>query len=90
MLKQVDDLKNGNISTEEMDATRSRLLARVQLAQDDALSRMMRHLSGSLEGVEESIDSILAKIAAISKDDVVAAAAKVRLDTIFFLKGVTG
>lgn len=88
MLKQVDDIQKGDISKEEMEATRSRLLARTRLAQDDAMARMMRHFSGSTEGVQERIDDVLARLNAISKDDVVAAAQRVRLDTIYFLKGV--
>jgi predicted Zn-dependent peptidase len=87
MLKQVDDLQQGVITTVEMDATRSRLLSRIRLTQDDAISRMLHHLTGSIEGSRESMQETLERIAAVSKDDVIAAAQRLRLDTIYFLKG---
>ncbi|HHT26228.1 MAG TPA: insulinase family protein [Firmicutes bacterium] len=88
MLKQVDDLRRGNITAMEMDATRSRLLSRMRLTQDDAISRMMYHLTGNIEGSRATVQETLERIAAVSKEDVIAAAQRLRLDTIYFLKGV--
>jgi predicted Zn-dependent peptidase len=88
MLKQVEDIRRGVISQGEMDSTRSRLVARTRLAQDDPMTQMMRHLAGQIEGINEYIDEVLARLNAVTIDDVVAAAARLRLDTVYFLKGV--
>lgn len=89
MLQQVEDIRKGVISPEEMEATRSRLLSRVKLGQDDATNRMLRHLSGVMEDVAESTDEVLHRLAAVSMEDVIAVAERMRLDTVYFLKGVS-
>ncbi|MGI6609672.1 MAG: EF-P 5-aminopentanol modification-associated protein YfmF [Limnochordia bacterium] len=88
MIRQVDAIRQGDISDEEMNATRSRLVARALLTRDDPLAQMMTHLSGSMEGVEETADEFVGRLQRVTKKEIVDVAERVRLDTIYFLKGV--
>ncbi|NLN20126.1 MAG: insulinase family protein, partial [Firmicutes bacterium] len=89
MLKQIDAIRQGDISDDEMNATRSRLIAQALLTQDSPLAQMITHLSGSMEGVEETTDELTARLKRVTKKDIVDVAERVRLDTIYFLKGVS-
>lgn len=88
MLKQIDDIRKGVISEDEMTATRSRLLTRMRLVQDDPMSLVLQHLTASMEGADETSDEVAKRLMAVSKEDVVQVAERVRLDTVYFLKGV--
>ena len=89
MLKQIDAIRQGDISDDEMNATRGRLIAQALLTQDSPLAQMITHLSGSMEGVEETTDELTARLKRVTKKDIVDVAERVRLDTIYFLKGVS-
>ncbi|MGI6081264.1 MAG: EF-P 5-aminopentanol modification-associated protein YfmF [Limnochordia bacterium] len=88
MLKQVDAIRQGDISDDEMNATRSRLIAQALLTQDNPLAQMITHLSGSMEGVKETTEELIVRLKRVTKKDIVDVAERVHLDTVYFLKGV--
>lgn len=87
--QQIRDTAEGRFTDDEFDATRKGFETQYRMRLDTIDGRILHHLGGRLEGCPETIDESLAQVAKVTKDDVVRAAERVRLDTIFFLKGVS-
>lgn len=86
--QQIRDTAEGRFSDEEFDATLKGFQTRYKMNLDTIDGRILHHLGGRLEGCPESIDESLAKVAQVTKEDVIRAAERVRLDMVYFLKGV--
>jgi len=87
--KQIDDTRAGRFSEEEFEATLKGFETQYRMRLDTPDGRIYHHLGGRLEGCPESIDESLAKVAQVTRDDVIEAAQRVRLDMVYFLKGVS-
>jgi predicted Zn-dependent peptidase len=88
MMAQIEAIRQGDISDDEMHATRSRLVAQALLMQDNPLAQMMTHLSGSMEGVEETTQQLIAGLRRVTVEEIVDVANRIHLDTVYFLKGI--
>lgn len=86
---QLDDLRNGNISDEEMAATRATLISRLKEREDKPADRILANLAGRLGGRLVALSDELADVAKVTKADVAAAARQLQLDTAYFLGGAT-
>jgi predicted Zn-dependent peptidase len=86
ILEQLDALKQGDISDEEMDKTRASLVNRVRSRDDSLSGRIGWFHELNLFGRRTTSAEVIARYEAITREDVVRAAARVGLDTIFFLK----
>lgn len=83
--KQIKDIKEGQISDYEFESSRRSLINSYREAADSPPMIISLYLDGIINGVEESIEEIIAKIQRVTKEDVVRVAGKVTLDTIYFL-----
>jgi predicted Zn-dependent peptidase len=88
--EQVELIKQGNISREEMENTKRGLINQYKILGDSPYSLVNFFLDGVIGGREEGIDYFINKIEGIKKDDVVEASNKVFLDTIYFLRSSDG
>lgn len=86
ILKQVEEMKNGNISKEEIEATKKALETGMKSMQDSQGSIVDFFMSQHLTNCTEDFDSQAEKFKSVSMDDVVRIAQNVRLDTVYFLK----
>jgi len=89
ILRQIEDTARGRFSDEELDATRKGFQTQYRMRLDTVDGRILHHLGGELEGCPETIEESLVKVARVTREAVVEAAARTRLDTIYFLKGVS-
>lgn len=89
MLEQVEAMRRGEISDEEWQGTRRSLVSRQRMGQDQPAQLILTHLRAAGEGVYTGIDEAIAGLEAVTQDDVAAVADRLRLDTIFLLRGVT-
>lgn len=85
ILKQVDEIKNGAVSLEELTATVKNMETGLKSLRDSQMNIVDYYLSQSIIGTNDSFEELIEKLKAVTIDDVVKAASKINLDTIYFL-----
>ena len=83
---QVEEIKKGNISDYEYEATINSAINGIRSLSDSAFQMEDYYLSQLVGGTEDNFESLIQKIQAVKKEDVVAVAQKIQLDTIYFLR----
>lgn len=87
ILKQLNEICQGAVSEAEMQCAKASLIDNIRSVWDNAYSierfMLTQHLRESEFGLEDYIE----RISALAKDDVVRAAKRVTLDTVYFLEG---
>lgn len=86
--KQFEDTVAGKYTDEELEATRRALLSQYRLRLDSQDGRILYHAGGTVEGCPSTIEEALADIENTTRRDIAQAAERIRLDMIYFLKGV--
>ena len=87
ILNQLKEIQNGNISDEEFDSAVKSLINGYSELDDDAYSLSLWYYSRLMAGNTDTPQDAVNKIKALTKKDVINAASKVKLDTVYFLKG---
>lgn len=85
--QQIQDTIQGRFSDEDLEATRRAFLTQFRMRLDSTSGRILQHLGGSAEGCPESVEEVLQKVQAVTRDDIQKAAQRIRTDMIYFLKG---
>lgn len=80
-------MKNGSITATEIEHGKTMLINLIQEAQDTPLGIIDICIQGVDRGLSDSISDQISKIREISKSDIICAANKWELDTIYFLNG---
>lgn len=83
---QLDDVRSGRISDDEMENTRRAITRDIRMMGDSPAAQIDYAIVSRINGVQETPDDLLRRIEAISLDDVVRAASRTELDTIYFLR----
>lgn len=89
ILEQLSDLQAGNLTDAEFEAARRTMLNQLRTLQDSPLSLEYFFQSQQVGGLTYDLDSLLDVMAGLTKEEVLAAGRGVKLDTVYFLKGVT-
>ncbi|MBI3269911.1 MAG: insulinase family protein [Planctomycetes bacterium] len=84
--RQVEDLRAGNVTDEEMEWTRKALEDVVRGLPDSPVAEIVRHAELALHGREETHEEALERIRAVTRDEVVRVARRIQLDTVYFLR----
>ena len=87
VLKQLDEIKNNNFTDKEMEDARLSIINSFKGVFDSAGSIEFWYLRRLLCGVMRTPEESIEMIKQVNRDDVIEAAGRVTLDTIFFLKG---
>ncbi len=87
---QLDAMKSGDITDTELMTARKTIIAGLSQVNDSPSAIEAYSFRRILAGVEETPDDSKKKISAITKDDVVRAAQKIVLDTVYFMNGEEG
>lgn len=82
---QLEDMKSGNITDQEMEATQKSIETGLSSLKDSQLNVVDFYLSQVIGGTGEDFDTILAKVRKVTREDVVRIADRVQLDTVYFL-----
>jgi predicted Zn-dependent peptidase len=85
ILRQVEALKAGEVTDQELEFTVRGLRNQYRQVLDQPASLTEIHFSGVLAGIRRSVEELLDQLSAVSKEDVVRAAATLELDTVYFL-----
>ncbi len=83
--EQLDALQQGDISDEELDKTRASLVNRVRSREDSPSSKIAWFHELNIWGRRMTAAEAMARYEGLSRDDAVAAARRVKLDTVYFL-----
>ena len=87
ILAQMDDIRQGRVSEAELDAAKKSIF-NVYSAVDDSQGAIERFYLGRLiNKIDVDIDTFLRRMNELTLDDVIAAAKKTSLHTVYFLRG---
>ncbi|MCX8130118.1 MAG: insulinase family protein [Clostridia bacterium] len=87
ILRQIDDIKNGEISDYEFDSTIKTIETGVKSLRDSQLHIVDFYLSQAVVDTNDSFSTIIEKVKNVSKEDVIDISKRVVLDTVYFLTG---
>ncbi|MNV66439.1 Peptidase M16 inactive domain protein [compost metagenome] len=85
--KQLEDIKDGQISDLELSQTKAMIRNLLSEIQDSAFEMISYDFNRQLSGKDRSTDELMRQIEATGAEDVKRAAETVQLDTIYFLTG---
>jgi predicted Zn-dependent peptidase len=86
ILRQFEDMREGRITQEELDATKKSLRTGIKTMQDSQGAIVDFFFSQHLTQDGEDFESMAQKLESVTIDDVVRVAGRIQLDTIYFLK----
>ncbi len=89
ILKQLSACQNGGITDEELESARGTLKTGWLSAMDDPISIERYWQSQMLAGTFIPMEQRIRKLADVTKEQVVECAKKTKLDTVYFMKGVS-
>lgn len=87
MLVQLNDIKEGKIEDSEMDAAKKALINVLSSVKDSHSAIEDYMLNGLINGNIVEISDYTDNIRKVTKEDVIRAAEKIELDTVYYLKG---
>jgi predicted Zn-dependent peptidase len=87
ILKQVEEIKAGNISDYEFESTRKTIESGIKSLKDSQLYMVDFYLSQIVVNMNDTLDTVIEKVKNVTRQDVVNIAAKIKLDTVYFLTG---
>ena len=88
ILLQLDEVKNGNITDDEMSAAILSTVTNIKSMTDSAPIMEDYWLGRLISGISSGFGDVTRMVQGVTKDEVIAAAQDVELDTVYFLKGV--
>lgn len=87
ILAQLEAVKRGEIETWELEGSRRTLVGACMATLDDQSRQEEFWLGQAAAGLEESPEAFAARLEGVTREQVAAAAQRLELDTIYFLKG---
>ena len=87
MLLQLEEIKSGNISDEEMTAAKAAVVSDLRSVEDSQPAIESYYLSQIITGESINIEKYIDLIGEVTKEDLMAAASFTECDMIYFLKG---
>ncbi len=88
--EQVDSLKQGKITSDELENTRRGLINQLKVIADSPFALVNYFLDALVGQRRGNVEDLIGEIERVQAKDVVEAAQKVSLDTIYFLRPVNG
>lgn len=87
ILAQVDAIRSGNFTDADLDAARKSLIGSYLQLEDRPSSLESFWFGRGLAGVNDSPDECRNRFAAVTREEIVTAARRLSLDTVYFLRG---
>jgi len=83
---QLEDMAAGNISDSELANTKIGLVNQLRSRQDSPNQLISFHLDGSVGGRVYSVDELMQGLEAVGREEIMAVAERVKLDTVYLLR----
>ena len=87
ILRQLDAVKNGEITAEELSNAKAGLISDYRTLSDSAGAMEMWYVRRNFAGVPRTPEEVAAAIDTVTADEIKAVAQSLTLDTVYFLKG---
>jgi predicted Zn-dependent peptidase len=87
ILAQLDEIRNGNISDEEMDSAKKRLRNSMLSVGDSPEALHSWYANNNIFSLSATPEEMIERLERVTKEDVAEAAKKITLDTEYFLCG---
>ncbi len=87
ILVQLKDVCDGNITDEELEASKKSVINSLKSLNDSLFSYENYILNGLVKGEIIEIDEYIEKINSVTKEDIMKVAKSVKLDTVYYLTG---
>lgn len=87
VLLQFNEIKKGNVTDFELSSAKNSLAGIYKSMEDEPIRMVYSHIGSALLGKDISVDEIIERISAVTKEDVINMSDHVWLDSIYFLKG---
>jgi predicted Zn-dependent peptidase len=83
--EQLEDLKNGNFTEEDIQNAKELFIASISKIEDEQASEISYTLAQEISGDTKDINEIIENINRVNKENVMEVANNLRIDTIYFL-----
>lgn len=84
---QLEEIRKGNITEHEFDASISSILNLCNSYYDDQRALVSYYVSARIAGSQDTLEEYIEKIKKVTVEDVINISKKIQLDTVYFLKG---
>lgn len=85
ILKQLDEIKNGAITEQELEATVKNMETGIKSLGDSQMNIVDFYLSQMVSGTNDNFNDVIEKVKSVTPDEVVRIASHITLDTVYFL-----
>ena len=90
ILHQVEEIRQGRFTDVELAAAKQSLLNTYRQAEDSPTALESSDVGRALMAICDTLEDSRRQIGAVSREDVIAAARRLSLDTVYFLDGILG
>jgi predicted Zn-dependent peptidase len=90
ILHQVEEIRQGRFTDVELVAAKQSLLNTYRQAEDSPTALESIYFGRALMAICDTLEDSRRQIGAVSREDVIAAARRLSLDTVYFLDGILG
>lgn len=90
VITQLNELKNGNISDDELNFSISSITNALRGHYDDQRYMQLYALDGLYLGIDTDLQSYIDRILKVTKNDVIEVSSKIKENTVYFLTGKDG
>lgn len=87
---QVDAMARGDITADEIENTRRGLISQLRVQEDNPNQLIAFYVDSDMGGRNHTLEEVINQIGKVTREEIVEAARKVKLDTIYFLRGEEG
>lgn len=88
ILSQLKSIQTGNLSDDEVASAKKTVLNTLKSMKDSPLNMENFYVTQAIGGLSYDIDHLIQGIENATRDQIIAAANRIKLDVIYFLKGV--
>lgn len=85
ILKQLDEIKNGAITEQELEATVKNMETGIKSLGDSQMNIVDFYLSQMVSGTNDNFNDVIEKVKSVTPDEVVRIASHITLDIVYFL-----
>ena len=84
--KQIEDMKQGNFTEEELENTKQYIISTIQEIKDEQDTQIAYYFSHELAKTDSSIEKYINDVRKVTKEQIIENAKTVKINTIYFLK----
>ena len=89
IIAQAEEMKRGNISDEEIENSKKMFISGIKQMYDNPGAMEAYHFRRVLAGIEELPEQSIEGVLAVTKEDIVAVADKMKICAVYFLEGTS-